>query len=129
MPQFFTAYAAADLLERDQRTIRRAMRGIAAEHVDDQGHAQWRLRTIVEALQRHSGDGQNPDVAAITEIEAAGKAVEAPRFDCFDNSLTQLTRQQFRHGRAPDSESACHCRRGDRVRRAQPLGNLWGCAP
>src|SRR5262245_19994572 len=80
MPQYFTAYAAADLLERDQRTIRRAMRGIPAEHVDERGHDQWRLATIIAALNRHAGNGRGEPrttaTAAADEIERLAGELE-----------------------------------------------------
>ena len=71
----FTVNAAADLLERDRRTVARALRGIPADHRDAQGHERWRLATIVEALAASSrGDGTN--TAAIDEIQVAAEAAE-----------------------------------------------------
>jgi hypothetical protein len=46
------------------------------------------------------------DGSAGTDFKAFGRLTSRrSRFDCFDNSLTQVTRQRFRHGRGPDSES------------------------
>jgi len=72
---FFTINAAAEVLERDRRTIGRALRGVAPDHQDAQGREQWRLATIVKALTASEHATASEDV--IEEIEAAGRDVEA----------------------------------------------------
>jgi hypothetical protein len=71
----FTINAAADLLERDRRTVARSLRGIPPDHRDAQGRERWRLPTIVGALAA-SGRGDSGNDAVIDEIVRAGEAVE-----------------------------------------------------
>jgi hypothetical protein len=74
MTQFFTVNSAAEVLERDRRTIGRALRGVPPDHKDKQGHSLWRLPVILDALSASHGGGAS---AAVTdEILAASEAVE-----------------------------------------------------
>jgi hypothetical protein len=70
----FTINSAAELLERDRRTVARALRGVPAEHKDAQGHERWRLPVIIDALSANRGEGAS--AAVIDEILAAAEAVE-----------------------------------------------------
>jgi hypothetical protein len=70
----FSVNAAAELLERDRRTVAKALRGIPADHRDAQGHERWRLPVIIDALSANRGEGAN--AAVIDEILAAAEAVE-----------------------------------------------------
>jgi hypothetical protein len=72
----FTINSAAELLERDRRTIGRALRGIPADDRDEQGHERWRLTTIIDALSA-SGRGDGVNAAAVEQILAASEAVES----------------------------------------------------
>ncbi|NOJ40317.1 hypothetical protein [Bradyrhizobium australiense] len=49
-----SAFGAADLLELDRQTVRRALR-----HVEPEGYEKkqprWRMKTIIEAVDRHLG--------------------------------------------------------------------------
>ena len=69
----FTAHRAATLLERDRKTLDRALRHVPPDHRDGQGRDCWRLKTILDALAARAG-GVN--TAAIDEILSAGEAVE-----------------------------------------------------
>jgi hypothetical protein len=71
----FTVNSAAELLERDRRKIGRALRGIPAEHKDEQGRERWRLPVILDALSA-SGRGDGASTAAIDEILRASEAVD-----------------------------------------------------
>ena len=53
--KYFTCNGAVDLLQRDPRTIGRALRGVRAEEIDPQGHERWKLPTIRKALEVHAG--------------------------------------------------------------------------
>jgi hypothetical protein len=70
----FTVNAAAELLERDRRTVAKALRGVPPDHKDAQGHERWRLPVILDALSARGG-GANA-AAAIDEILSAVEAVE-----------------------------------------------------
>jgi hypothetical protein len=48
-PSTLSINAAADLLERDRRTIRRALAMVPPD-VNENNIQRWRLRTIVDAL-------------------------------------------------------------------------------
>jgi hypothetical protein len=48
------------------------LRGVPAEHKDEQGHERWRLATIIDALSTNRG----ANTAAADEILSAGEAVE-----------------------------------------------------
>ena len=45
---------AADALERDRRTIRKALREVPPDVADRRGHPRWRLPTILTALEKHN---------------------------------------------------------------------------
>jgi hypothetical protein len=71
----FTINSAAEVLERDRRTIGKALRGVPPDHRDAQGREQWRLTTILDALAASSrGDGAK--TPAIEAIMAASEAVD-----------------------------------------------------
>jgi hypothetical protein len=85
----FTVNSASEVLERDRRTVARALRGVPPDHKDAQGHERWRLSVIIDALSANRGEGAN--AAVIDEILAAAEAV--------DHLLEQLRA-------APDVEAA-----------------------
>ena len=89
MKTTFTINSASELLERDRRTVAKALRGIPADHRDAQGHERWRLPVIIDALSASHGGGAS--AAAIDEIMSATEAV--------DHLLEQLRA-------APDVEAA-----------------------
>lgn len=67
----FSVNGAADILERDRRTIRRALKIVPPDAMES-GHPRWRLRTVIDALDahgRHTGHDRssplNDDQAAI----------------------------------------------------------------
>ena len=86
----FSVNAAAELLERDRRTVAKALRGVPPDHKDEQGHERWRLPVIIDALSASHGGGASA-AAAIDEIMSAAEAV--------DRLLEQLRA-------APDVEAA-----------------------
>jgi hypothetical protein len=51
-PSTFSVNGAADLLERDRRTIRRALAMVPPD-AKETGSPRWRLRTILDALAAH----------------------------------------------------------------------------
>jgi hypothetical protein len=52
--QMFSINAASLLLERDRRTVTKAMHGVAADG-KERGQPRWKMSTIVAALDKHSG--------------------------------------------------------------------------
>jgi hypothetical protein len=72
--QFFTVNGAAEVLERDRRTIARALRDVSPD--DETKGRRWKLATIVNALQGRSGRSLSDNVAA-DEVEAAHEALAA----------------------------------------------------
>jgi hypothetical protein len=59
--QMFSINAASLMLEKDRRTVTRAMQGVAADEKVN-GQPRWKMSNIVAALERHSranGGGSN----------------------------------------------------------------------
>jgi hypothetical protein len=63
--KLFSAFAAAELLERDRQTIVRALRNTPPDGREGE-HGRWKMSTIISAMERHSraggsgiGDGSN----------------------------------------------------------------------
>jgi hypothetical protein len=72
--QFFTVNGAAEALERDRRTIGRALRDVPPD--DETNGRRWKLATIVNALKGREDYSPRND-AAVDEIEAAHEALAA----------------------------------------------------
>jgi hypothetical protein len=78
--KLFSAFAAAELLERDRQTIIRALRNTPPDGRDGP-HARWKMSTIISAMERHSrasgsgfGDGSNrPETAQFAQACEAMK--------------------------------------------------------
>lgn len=93
-PSAFSVNGAADLLERDRRTIRRALAMVPPD-AKESGNPRWRLRTILDALDAHerrtrherswTHDGDRD--AVIVEIERITAKLEAG-FDRMRQSST-----------------------------------------
>ncbi len=79
--KLFSAFGAADLLERDRQTVRRALR-----HVPPDGHERkqprWRLKTIIDAVDAHLGRNT-------TATPPAGSTLQV-LFDQFDTGCKNL---------------------------------------
>jgi hypothetical protein len=79
--KLFSAFAAADLLERDRQTVRRALR-----HVPPDGHERkqprWRLKTIVDAVDAHLGRNTSATPPAGSTLQL--------QFDQFDTGCRNL---------------------------------------
>jgi hypothetical protein len=52
--KLFSAFGAADLLEKDRQTVRRALRHVAPDGFEGK-NPRWRLPTIIAALDAHFG--------------------------------------------------------------------------
>jgi len=79
--KLFSAFGAADLLERDRQTVRRALR-----HVPPDGYERkqprWRLKTIIDAVDAHLGRNT-------TATAPAGSTLQV-QFDQFDGGCRNL---------------------------------------
>jgi hypothetical protein len=66
--QMFSVNAASLLLERDRRTVTKAMAGVAPDG-NDRGAPRWKMSTIVTAMERHNrasdGGGTNPELQTL----------------------------------------------------------------
>jgi len=51
--KLFSAFAAAELLERDRQTLTRALRSTSPDG-QERGQPRWKMSTIVDALTRHT---------------------------------------------------------------------------
>jgi hypothetical protein len=83
-PSTFSVNGAADLLERDRRTIRRALAMVPPD-AKESGNPRWRLRTVLDALDAHgrrtgherSGMRHGDRDAVLDEIERLGAKLDA----------------------------------------------------
>src|ERR1700730_16509170 len=55
----FSINAASEVLERDRRTITKALRHIPADKKERGGQKRWRLRTILDALDKLPGSNNS----------------------------------------------------------------------
>jgi hypothetical protein len=67
--QMFSINAASLLLERDRRTVTKAMFGVPPEGKEKK-QPRWKMSTIVDALERHGGsnDGGNTGNGRLADI-------------------------------------------------------------
>jgi hypothetical protein len=83
-PSTFSVNGAPDLLERDRRTIRRALAMVPPD-AKESGNPRWRLRTVLDALDAHerrtgherSGMRHGDRDAVLDEIERLGAKLDA----------------------------------------------------
>ncbi|MGY4318995.1 hypothetical protein [Bradyrhizobium sp. JR3.5] len=63
--KLISAFGAADMLELDRQTVRRALRHVAPDgHENEQ--PRWRLKTIIDAIDRHLGRNNGAVVPTAT---------------------------------------------------------------
>ena len=74
--KLFSAFGAADLLEKDRQTVRRALRHVAPDGFEGK-NPRWRLPTIIAALARNNSQ---------PETDATLRAL----FDQFDTGCAAL---------------------------------------
>ncbi|MDI3565403.1 hypothetical protein [Bradyrhizobium sp. Arg816] len=68
--KLISAFGAADLLEVDRQTVRRALRHVAADAYVKQ-QPRWRVKTVIEAVDRHLGRNSVPRAADQGRLDAA----------------------------------------------------------
>jgi hypothetical protein len=72
--QFFTVNGAAEVLERDRRTIARVLRDVPPD--DESKGRRWKLATIVNAMKGREDRSPSND-KVVAEIEGAHEALAA----------------------------------------------------
>jgi hypothetical protein len=79
--KLFSAFGAADLLERDRQTVRRALR-----HVPPDGYERkqprWRMKAIIDAVDAHLGRKPTASTSAHSTLQVM--------FSEFDTGCTNL---------------------------------------
>jgi hypothetical protein len=84
--KLFSAYAAAELLERDRQTIVRALRSTPSDG-RERGQPRWKMSTIVSALENNSfRDGK----AGSGHEHDAQLAALYSKFDIADGTMRKL---------------------------------------
>jgi hypothetical protein len=87
--KLISAFGASDLLEVDRQTVRRALRHVAPDGYEKK-QPRWRMKTILDAIDRHLGRNSAAVATAQTALDAL--------FEQFDNGCKSL-------GRLPDLEA------------------------
>src|SRR6476619_7419743 len=65
--KLISAFGAADMLELDRQTVRRALRQVSPDGYE-KNQPRWRMKTIIAAVDRHLGRnrvGSAPDQTAL----------------------------------------------------------------
>ena len=79
--KLFSAFGAADLLERDRQTVRRALRHMPPDGYEHK-QPRWRLKTIIDAVDAHLERNT-------TATPRAGSTLQV-MFDQFDGGCRNL---------------------------------------
>jgi hypothetical protein len=90
--KLISAFGAADMLELDRQTVRRALRHVQPDGFENK-QPRWRMKTIIEAVDRHLGRARGvaePPQAALDDL-----------FERFDTGCKDLDR-------LPDLEARRH---------------------
>jgi hypothetical protein len=82
--QMFSINAASLLLERDRRTVTKAMFGVAPDGKEKK-QPRWKMSTFVDALERHGGSNNQSNGNS-----AAANANPPPEYAQFDAALDAL---------------------------------------
>jgi hypothetical protein len=77
--KLISAFGAADILELDRQTVRRALRQVSPDGYEKK-QPRWRMRTVIEAVDRHLG--RHNATPAHTSLDAL--------FEEFDNGCKRL---------------------------------------
>ncbi|TYO67077.1 hypothetical protein FXV83_07680 [Bradyrhizobium hipponense] len=78
-----SAFGAADMLELDRQTVRRALRHVAPDGYEKK-QPRWRMKTIMDAIDRHLGRNAGAGAPPQTALDAL--------FDQFDTGCKDLDR-------------------------------------
>jgi hypothetical protein len=81
--KLISAFGAADMLELDRQTVRRALRHEPPDGYEKK-QPRWRMKTIIAAVEKHLGRNS----VAATPVQTALQAL----FDEFDSGCKELDR-------------------------------------
>ena len=84
----FSISGAAEILQRNRRTITRALRGIRPDSTEN-GNKTWRMSVIVRALNEHS---EAPILKPGSNSESNADCAQA--FAIYDKAYAAMTRQR-----------------------------------
>jgi hypothetical protein len=96
MRNHLSVNAAAEMLERTRRTIKRAMRDIPPDSLE-RGHPRWKLPRIIEALEtsgapmtrpRHNSGVGNAFADLTADLENDRQTL--PMFDAFNQAFEEM---------------------------------------
>jgi hypothetical protein len=83
MTKLFSAFGAADSLEKDRQTVRRALRGVAPDG-HEKGQPRWRLTTILRALDRRTREVRDGISPELQEMFAEHERLDAAVRDAWE---------------------------------------------
>ena len=75
MAEAFSINALAEMLERDRRTVAKALRDIQPDGRDARGAPRWKISSAVRALTNHSAGSDSPHEST-DAIEQAARDVD-----------------------------------------------------
>jgi hypothetical protein len=78
--KLFSAFAAAELLERDRQTIARALRNTPPDG-KEKNQPRWKMSTVVAALEKHAGASASASTTT---------AANPPEYAMFDQAFAAL---------------------------------------
>jgi hypothetical protein len=85
--KLFSAFAAAELLQRDRQTITRAMRNVPPDG-KEKNQPRWKMSTIFAAMETHNRANDNG--ISYTNGSAAANANPPPEYAAFDAAFAAL---------------------------------------
>ncbi len=88
--KLFSAFGAADLLEKDRQTVRRALRRVVPDGFEGK-NPRWRLPTIIAALDAHLGRNKSEPPANARLADLFRKLDEA---DAVMRAVASLERRR-----------------------------------
>jgi len=90
--KLFSAFGAADLLEKDRQTIKRAVRDLAPDAFEN-GKPRWKLARIVEALNAQAARNKCASAAVNHDLPRKFAELEA-QYDGVQNAPTLAERRK-----------------------------------
>jgi hypothetical protein len=112
--KLFSAFAAAELLERDRQTLTRALRSTPPDG-QERGQPRWKMSTIVDALTRHTRANDGGSTGTSDPVLAKAHAKFDAKFDEMTAAPTLAKRRTLAKRLAPqiadmDRECRAHGR-------------------
>jgi hypothetical protein len=103
-PKLFSAFAAAELFERDRQTIVRALKNTPPDGME-RNQPRWKMSTIVDAMERHNranegNGGSNNHTNGHGNSGNLPNPVEYAQFDAAFAALETLPTVEARRKRA-----------------------------